>query len=115
MPTWLCSGCLKQAFCAKQPEREGALVNHSDRGSQYVSIRYKARLAEAGIEPSVGNKADSYGNALAETINELYEAEVIHRRLAYQEICGTGYAEMGVLVYPPPVARTDRRNPGCRS
>ena len=48
--------------------------------AQYVSIRYSERLAEAGIEPSVGSKGDSYDNALAETINGLYKAEVIHRR-----------------------------------
>ena len=55
---------------------------HSDRGSQYVSIRlrYSERLAEAGIEPSVGSKGDSYDNALAETINGLYKAELGHRR-----------------------------------
>ena len=63
-----------------QPERDGALIHHSDRGSQYVSIRYSERLAEAGIEPSVGSKGDSYDNATAETINGLYKAEVIHRR-----------------------------------
>ena len=56
------------------------MVHHSDRGSQYVSIRYTERLAETGIEPSVGNRGDSDDNALAETINELYKAELIHRR-----------------------------------
>ena len=64
----------------REPERDGALIHHSDRGSQYVSIRYSERLSEAGIEPSVGSKGDSYDNALAETINGLYKAEVIHRR-----------------------------------
>src|SRR6266404_3168272 len=57
----------------------GGLVHHSDRGMQYVSIKYTERLAEAGIEPSVGSIGDSYDNALAETINGLYKAEVIHR------------------------------------
>ena len=57
---------------------------HSDRGSQYVSIRYTERLAEAGIEPSVGSKGDSYDNALAETINGLYKAELIHRRAPWK-------------------------------
>jgi len=71
---------LEQALYARQPERDGSLVHHSDRGSQYVSIRYSERLAEAGVEPSVGSKGDSYDNALAETINGLYKAEVIHRR-----------------------------------
>jgi putative transposase len=69
---------LEQALWARQPERE-ALIHHSDRGSQYVSIRYTERLAEAGIEPSVGTTGDSYDNALAETINGLYKTEVIHR------------------------------------
>jgi putative transposase len=71
---------LEQALYARRPERDGALVHHSDRGSQYVSIRYSERLAEAGIEPSVGSTGDSYDNALAETINGLYKAELIHRR-----------------------------------
>ena len=71
---------LEQALYARQPERDSSLIHHSDRGSQYVSIRYSERLAEAGVEPSVGSKGDSYDNALAETINGLYKAEVIHRR-----------------------------------
>jgi len=71
---------LEQALYARRPSEEDGLVHHSDRGSQYLSIRYSERLAEAGIEPSVGSKGDSYDNALAETINGLYKAEVIHRR-----------------------------------
>jgi transposase InsO family protein len=71
---------LEQALHARRPVRKTGLVHHSDRGSQYVSIRYTERLAEAGIEPSVGSVGDSYDNALAETINGLYKAEVIHRR-----------------------------------
>jgi transposase InsO family protein len=75
---------LEQALYARQPEREDGLIHHSDRGSQYVSIRYSERLAEAGIEPSVGSKGDSYDNALAETINGLYKAELIHRRAPWK-------------------------------
>lgn len=71
---------LEQALYARQPGNDGSLIHHSDRGSQYVSIRYSERLAEAGIEPSVGSRGDSYDNALAETINGLYKAELIHRR-----------------------------------
>jgi transposase InsO family protein len=71
---------LEQALYARRSEREGELIHHSDRGSQYVSIKYTERLAEAGIEPSVGSRGDSYDNALAETINGLYKAELIHRR-----------------------------------
>jgi transposase InsO family protein len=74
---------LEQALYARQPERD-SLVHHSDRGSQYVSIRYSERLAEAGVEPSVGSKGDSYDNALAETINGLYKAELIHRRAPWK-------------------------------
>ncbi|WAT14513.1 IS3 family transposase [Xanthomonas fragariae] len=70
---------LEQALHARRPT-EGGLIHHCDRGVQYVSIRYTERLADAGIEPSVGSVGDSYDNALAETINGLYKAEVIHRR-----------------------------------
>ena len=70
---------LEQALYERQPQGGAGLVHHSDRGSQYVSIRYTERLAEAGIEPSVGSRGDSYDNALAETINGLYKAELIHR------------------------------------
>ncbi|UOB05879.1 IS3 family transposase [[Acidovorax] ebreus] len=75
---------LEQALYARQPERDGTLTHHSDRGSQYVSIRYSERLAEAGIEPSVGSAGDAYDNALAETINGLYKAELIHRRAPWK-------------------------------
>jgi len=74
---------LEQALYARQPEL-GGLIHHSDRGSQYVSIRYTERLAEAGIEPSVGSRGDSYDNALAETINGLYKAELIHKRAPWK-------------------------------
>ena len=75
---------LEQALYDRQPERTDALIHHSDRGSQYVSIRYSERLAEAGIEPSVGSKGDSYDNALAETINGLYKAGLIDRRAPWK-------------------------------
>ena len=75
---------LEQALYDRQSENTGELIHHSDRGSQYVSIRYSERLAEAGIEPSVGSKGDSYDNALAETINGLYKAELIHRRAPWK-------------------------------
>jgi transposase InsO family protein len=67
---------LEQALHAR-PDL-GGLVHHSDRGVQYLSIRYTERLAEVGIEPSVGSIGDSYDNALAETINGLFKTEVIH-------------------------------------
>lgn len=71
---------LDQALAARRPYAGGGLVHHSDRGSQYISLKYSERLAQAGIEPSVGSVGDSYDNALAETINGLYKAEVIWRR-----------------------------------
>lgn len=71
---------LEQALYARRPVGQSSLIHHSDRGVQYVSIRYTERLAEAGVEPSVGSVGDSYDNALAETINGLYKAEMIHRR-----------------------------------
>ena len=71
---------LEQALHERRPVHRAGLVHHSDRGAQYVSIRYTVRLAEAGIEPSVGSVGDSYDNALAETIDGLYKAKVIHRR-----------------------------------
>jgi transposase InsO family protein len=70
---------LEQALHERGPTHRAGLAHHSDRGSQYVSIRHTERLAEAGIEPSVGSVGDSYDNVLAETINGLYKAEVIHR------------------------------------
>jgi transposase InsO family protein len=69
---------LEQALWARQPD--DGLIHHSDRGVQYLSIRYTERLAEAGIEASVGSKGDSYDNALAEAVNSLFKAEVIYRR-----------------------------------
>ncbi|MFN7663939.1 MAG: IS3 family transposase [Inhella sp.] len=80
MQTEFVLDALEQALYDRKPSDNGSLTHHSDRGSQYLSIRYSERLAEAGIEPSVGSKGDSYDNALAETINGLYKAEVIHRR-----------------------------------
>jgi transposase InsO family protein len=75
---------LEQALFARMPFEAERLVHHSDRGSQYVSIRYTERLAEAGLEPSVGTVGDSYDNALAESIIGLFKAEVIHRRTSWQ-------------------------------
>jgi len=77
---------LEQALHDRRPVSKGGLIHHSDRGVQYVSIRYTERLAEAGIEPSVGSVGDSYDNALAETINGLYKAELIHRRRSWRSM-----------------------------
>ena len=84
MQTGFVLDALEQALYARQPKFSDGLIHHSDQGSQYVSIRYTERLAEAGIEPSVGSRGDSYDNALAETINGLYKAELIHRRAPWK-------------------------------
>lgn len=85
---------LEQAIHDRRPIHRGGLVHHSDRGSQYLSVKYTERLAEAGIEPSVGSVGDSYDNALAETINGLYKAEVIHRRGPWRSFEAVEYATL---------------------
>ncbi len=71
---------LEMAIWARRPTAEDALVHHSDRGVQYLAIRYTERLAEAGAITSVGSRGDSYDNALAETVMGLYKTELIRRR-----------------------------------
>ncbi len=71
---------LEMAIWTRQTADLAGLVHHSDRGVQYLSIRYTERLAEEGAVTSVGSKGDSYDNALAETINGLYKTELIRRR-----------------------------------
>lgn len=83
---------LEQALHERRPV--GGLIHHSDRGVQYVSIKYTERLAKAGIEPSVGSIGDSYDNALAETINGLFKAEVIHRRGPWRSFEAVEYATL---------------------
>ena len=85
---------LEQALHDRRPFVGGELVHHSDRGSQYISIRYTERLAEAGLEPSVGSVGDSYDNALAETINGLFKAEVIHRRGPWRNLEAVEFATL---------------------
>jgi len=70
----------EQAVHERHPVKGMGLVHHSDRGSQYPSVKYTEQLADAGIEPSVGSVGDSHDNALADTINRLFKAEVIHPR-----------------------------------
>ena len=85
---------LEQALHDRRPVRSGGLVHHSDRGSQYVSIKYTERLMEAGIEPSVGSVGDSYDNALAESINGLYKTEVIRRRGPWKSLEAVEFATL---------------------
>ena len=74
------------AIWARSADDLGDLVHHSDRGVQYLAIRYTERLAEEGAVTSVGSKGDSYDNALAETVNGLYKAELIYRRGPWKTI-----------------------------
>jgi transposase InsO family protein len=109
----LALGALEQALHARSPA--GDLVHHSDRGVQYLSIRYTERLAEAGIERSGGSVGDSYDNALAETVIGLFKAEVIHRRGPWRSLDAVEYATLewvdwfnrrrllGPLGYVPPI------------
>jgi transposase InsO family protein len=85
---------LEQALHDRKPLSGGGLVHHSDRGVQYLSIKYTERLAEAGLVPSVGSVGDSYDNALAETINGLYKAEVIHHRGPWRSLEAVEYATL---------------------
>jgi len=84
---------LEQALHDRRPV-SGGLVHHSDRGVQYVSITYTERLADAGLVPSVGSVGDSYDNALAETVNGLYKAEVIHRRGPWRSLEAVEFATL---------------------
>lgn len=77
---------LEQALYDRRPDDDGSLTHHSDRGAQYLSIRYSERLAEADIEPSVGSKGDSYDNAPAETSIRLYKTEVIHHLGPWRDV-----------------------------
>jgi transposase InsO family protein len=108
---------LEQALHERRPAHRTGLVHHSDRGSQYVSIRYTERLAETGIEPSVGSVGNSYDNALAETINGLYKAEVTHRRGPWRSFEAVEFATagMGRLVQRSPAAGAHRQHPAGRS
>ena len=77
MTTGFVLDALNQAICQRTPAEADGLIHHSDRGSQYLSIKYTERLAEAGIDPSVGSVGDSYDNALAESTIGLFKTEVI--------------------------------------
>jgi putative transposase len=85
---------LEQAIHARRPRHQSGLIHHSDRGSQCLSNKYTERLAATGIKPSVGSFSDSYDNALAETINGFYKAEVIHRRGPWRSIESVEYATL---------------------
>jgi putative transposase len=85
---------LEQALHDRRPLK-GGLIHHSDRGGQYLAIRYTERLLEAGIEPSVGSVGDSYDNALAETVIGLFKTEVVRRRGPWRNLETVEFATLG--------------------
>src|SRR4051812_35931052 len=89
---WNKVGYAEQALWSRS-KVEG-VIHHSDRGSQYLSIRYSERLIDAGVKPSVGTTGDSYDNALAETIIGLYKTEVIHHRGPWRQVDAVEYATL---------------------
>lgn len=85
---------LEQALHERPQRPKGDLIHHSDRGVQYVSIRYTERLADAGIEPSVGSVGDSYDNAMAETVIGLFKTEVIRRHGPWRQLEAVEFATL---------------------
>jgi len=87
---------LEMAIFARSDRDLDGLIHHSDRGVQYLAIRYTERLAEAGVVNSVGSRGDSYDNALAESFNGLYKTELIHRRGPWKNV---DHVEWATLTY----------------
>ena len=105
---------LEQAIYDRRGAGVEELVHHSDRGTQYLSMRYTDRLAEAGIEPSVGSRGDSYDNALAESVIGLFKTEVIQRKGPWRHLAAVEFAtHVGRLVQHAPAARTDWLRAAC--
>ena len=92
--TDLALDALEQAIYHRCDDTIGDLVHHSDRGTQYLSIRYTERLADAGIEPSVGSRGDSYDNALAESVIGLFKTEIIRRRGPWRSLEDVEFATL---------------------
>ena len=100
---------LEQAIYERCGAGVTALVHHSDRGTQYLSMRYTERLTDAGIEPSVGSRGDSYDNALAESIIGLFKTEVIQRKGPWRHVEAVEFATLHCgLVQHASAARADR-------
>ena len=103
------------ALWRREAENLEGLIHHSDRGVQYLSIRYTERLSEAGVATSVGSRGDAYDNALAETINGLYKTEVIRKKGPWKTLEDVEFATLewvdwfnnrrlfGPIGYVPPV------------
>ena len=118
MATTMVLDSIEQAIWTR--ERDGILdlkdvVHHTDRGSQYTSIRFTERLAEARIQPSVGAVGSSYDNALAETINLQGRADQTGKALAHRRGRRVGHRPLGRLVQSPSALRILRRRPTSRA
>jgi len=92
--TDLATEALEMAFWARGRQQLAGLIHHSDRGVQYLAIRYSERLQAAGVVASVGSKGDSYDNALAESFNGLYKAELIHHRGPWKGLDDVAFATL---------------------
>jgi putative transposase len=92
--TELALDALEMALWTRRALALTGLIHHSDRGVQYLAIRYTERLAEAGVIPSVGSRGDSYDNALAESFNGLYKAELIRHRGPWRGLDDVEYATL---------------------
>jgi putative transposase len=92
--TDLALDALEMALWARRTQAVAGLIHHSDRGSQYLAIRYTERLAEAGAVPSVGSRGDSYDNALAESFNGLYKTELIRHAGPWRGLDDVEYATL---------------------
>jgi transposase InsO family protein len=85
---------LDQAIYERCGEDVGDLIHHSDRGSQYLAMRYTERLADAGIEPSIGSRGDAYDNALAESVIGLFKTEVIRLKGPWRHLEAVEFATL---------------------
>ena len=92
--TDLALDALEMALWSRRTQELAGLIHHSDRGSQYLAIRYTERLAEAGAVPSVGSRGDSYDNALAESFNGLYKADLIRHAGPWRGLDDVAYATL---------------------
>jgi putative transposase len=97
--TDLALDALEMALWVRRAVPLEGLIHHSDRGAQYLAIRYTERLAEAGVVPSVGSRGDSYDNALAESFNGLYKAELIRHRGPWRGLDDVEYATLEYVAW----------------
>ncbi len=95
--TDLALDALEMALWARRARQVTGLIHHSDRGVQYLAVRYTERLAEAGVLASVGSRGDSYDNALAESFHGLYKAELIRHEEPWQGLDDVEFATLGYV------------------